>query len=94
MVIWFIFLHFGILCQEKSGNPDTNHELGPRVKIQYTKHNGPLAALAPRTQEPLFAPEQVLPVNLLAETDSLNWFQEELALLEAWYRTKRWCLAT
>jgi hypothetical protein len=21
-VIWYIFLRFGILCQEKSGNPD------------------------------------------------------------------------
>jgi hypothetical protein len=22
VVIWYLFHHFGILCQEKSGNPD------------------------------------------------------------------------
>jgi hypothetical protein len=25
VVIWYIFTHFGILCQEKSGNPDWSH---------------------------------------------------------------------
>jgi hypothetical protein len=27
VVIWYIFPHFGILCQEKSGNPDAKHSL-------------------------------------------------------------------
>jgi hypothetical protein len=26
VVIWYIFLRFGILCQEKSGNPGWNEE--------------------------------------------------------------------
>jgi hypothetical protein len=26
VVIWYIFLRFGILYQEKSGNPVTNHD--------------------------------------------------------------------
>jgi hypothetical protein len=28
VVIWYIFLHFGILDQEKSGNPDMEMERG------------------------------------------------------------------
>jgi hypothetical protein len=26
VTIWYIFPHFGILCQEKSGNPESNQK--------------------------------------------------------------------
>jgi hypothetical protein len=33
MVIWYIFPRFGILCQEKSGNPGSMHYFGGRALL-------------------------------------------------------------
>jgi hypothetical protein len=32
VVIWYIFVRFGILCQEQSGNPDHQDKTFPRKK--------------------------------------------------------------
>jgi hypothetical protein len=31
LAIWYIFPRFGIVCQEKSGNPDFNVNQGPKL---------------------------------------------------------------
>jgi hypothetical protein len=38
VAIWYIFPRFGILCHKKSGNPVSNHNIGPRSA---TTRSGP-----------------------------------------------------
>jgi hypothetical protein len=42
VAIWYIFPHFGILCQEKSGNPARNHSF---LSTNYFVREKKLAAL-------------------------------------------------
>jgi hypothetical protein len=33
VVIWYIYPHFGMLCQEQSGNPVVHVAIGPSIQV-------------------------------------------------------------